>query len=87
MHSSTLPARSSAPQGDAPAGYVPELDPAHQEPDLVSVVHVVTPGQTLYRISRAYGVSVDEIQRQNRIRSPQSLKAGQTLVLSLATLN
>jgi hypothetical protein len=32
-------------------------------------------------------VTVDDIRRQNRIRSPRALQAGQTLVLSLATLN
>jgi LysM repeat protein len=51
------------------------------------VRHVVKPGDTLFAIASRYGLSVDEIRRQNHIRSPQSLKAGQTLVLSLATLN
>ena len=51
------------------------------------VRHTVKKGDTLFAIASHYGVSVDEIQRQNRIRSPKSLKAGQTLVLSLATLN
>jgi hypothetical protein len=51
------------------------------------VRHTVKKGDTLFAIASLYGVSVDEIQRQNRIRSPQSLKAGQTLVLSLAALN
>jgi hypothetical protein len=32
-------------------------------------------------------VSVDDIRRQNRIRSPHALRAGQTLVLSLAAVN
>ncbi len=51
------------------------------------VRHTVRRGDTLFAIASHYGVSVDEIRRQNRIRSPQSLKAGQTLVLSLAALN
>jgi LysM repeat protein len=44
-------------------------------------------GDTLFAIASRYGVSVDEIRRQNRIRSPNSLKAGQTLVLPLAVVN
>lgn len=64
-----------------PAAYVPELDPAHQEPDLVSVVHVVTPGQTLYRISRAYGVSVDEVMALNGIEDPRSVAIGQKVLI------
>ena len=35
------------------------------------VRHTVKTGDTLYAIASRYGVSVDEIQRQNRIRSPQ----------------
>ena len=42
---------SGAPVRPEGSGYVPPLDPSHVEPDLVSVVHVVTPGQTLYRIA------------------------------------
>jgi membrane-bound lytic murein transglycosylase D len=51
------------------------------------VRHTVKKGDTLFAIASRYGVSVGEIQRQNRIRSPQALRAGQTLVLSLAALN
>jgi len=51
------------------------------------VRHTVKAGDTLYAISTRYGVSVEEIRRQNHIRSPQALQAGQTLVLSLATVN
>lgn len=51
------------------------------------VRHIVKAGETLYAIASRYGVSVDDIRRQNRIRSPRALRAGQTLVLSLATVN
>ena len=51
------------------------------------VRHRVKAGDTLYAIASRYGVSVDAIRRQNRIRSPRTLRAGQTLVLSLATVN
>jgi membrane-bound lytic murein transglycosylase D len=51
------------------------------------VRHIVKAGDTLYAIASRYGVSIDQIRRQNRIRSPRALQAGQTLVLSLATVN
>ncbi|HVE87641.1 MAG TPA: M23 family metallopeptidase [Myxococcales bacterium] len=69
----------------APSGYVPELDPHHQEPDLISVVHVVTPGQTLYRIARAYGVAVEELMALNGIDDPRSVAIGQKLLVPGAT--
>ena len=51
------------------------------------VRHKVKPGDTLYGIASRYGLSVDEIRRQTRIRSPHTLQAGQILVLSLVTVN
>ncbi|HUH57769.1 MAG TPA: M23 family metallopeptidase [Pseudomonadales bacterium] len=43
------------------------------------VRHVVLPGQTLYRISTTYGVSVDDIARYNHIRDTSRIKAGDSL--------
>ncbi|HEY8394737.1 MAG TPA: polysaccharide deacetylase family protein [Thermaerobacter sp.] len=42
-------------------------------------VHVVRPGETLFRIARRYGLSVDELARYNRIADPTRIKAGQRL--------
>jgi lipoprotein NlpD len=39
----------------------------------------VLPGQTLYRISKTYGVSVDDIARYNHIRNTSKIKAGDSL--------
>jgi LysM repeat protein len=64
------------PSGAAAAASAPQV-----------VRHIVKAGDTLYAIASRYGVSVDQIRRQNRIRSPRALQAGQTLVLSLATVN
>lgn len=44
-------------------------------------VYVVQAGETLYRIARNNGVSVDRLMRENGIASPQSLKTGQVLVI------
>ncbi len=52
---------------------------AHHEPDLVTVKHTVESGQTLYRISKAYGLSVDELMAANGIEDPRELKVGQQL--------
>ncbi|HSB62867.1 MAG TPA: LysM peptidoglycan-binding domain-containing protein, partial [Thermoanaerobaculia bacterium] len=51
------------------------------------VRHTVKKGDTLYSLAARYGTTIDAILRENRLRSPHALKAGQTLVLSLAALN
>lgn len=57
------------------------LDEPHQEPELVLVTHHVEKGDTLYRISRAYGVSVEDLMVANRIEDPRELKVGEDLVV------
>lgn len=49
--------------------------------------HMVRPGDTLYALAARYGTTVDAILRENRLRSARSLRAGQTLTLTLAVLN
>jgi murein DD-endopeptidase MepM/ murein hydrolase activator NlpD len=44
-------------------------------------LHVVRPGENLYRISRFYGVEVDALVRANRIRDVTALAIGQRLVI------
>ncbi|MBD0382546.1 glycoside hydrolase family 18 protein [Paenibacillus sedimenti] len=46
-------------------------------------IHVVQKGQTLYRISQAYGVTVDTIAAANEIDPNQSLVIGQALVIPI----
>jgi murein DD-endopeptidase MepM/ murein hydrolase activator NlpD len=43
------------------------------------IVHVVRPGENLYRISLHYGVPVDRLIRSNRIRDVHALEVGQAL--------
>lgn len=57
------------------------LDAPHQEPELVLVTHHVEKGDTLYRIARAYGVSVEDLMVANRIEDPRELKVGEDLVV------
>ena len=60
---------------------------APQAPATRVVRHTVKKGDTLYSLAARYGTTIDAILRENRLRSPHALKAGQTLVLSLAALN
>ena len=43
-------------------------------------VHTVKPGETLYAISKMYGIDIDDIKAQNPETS-KSLKAGTTLII------
>src|SRR5512139_478006 len=42
-----------------------------------AVYHQVRPGETLYRISKAYGVSVEDIAAANSIADPTRIEVGQ----------
>ncbi|MEK6476382.1 LysM peptidoglycan-binding domain-containing protein [Catalinimonas sp. 4WD22] len=44
------------------------------------VTHTVQPGETLYAISRAYGVSVDELKQRNKLAN-ESIDFGQKLII------
>lgn len=45
-----------------------------------SMVHVVKPGETLYRISRRYGVAVDKVRKWNKLPD-DIIEVGQRLVV------
>lgn len=44
-------------------------------------MHVVEPGQTLWRIARTYGVELDELRRANGIDDPARIAEGQALTI------
>ncbi|MEA3408395.1 MAG: LysM domain-containing protein [Chloroflexota bacterium] len=44
-------------------------------------VHVVKRGETLYSIARRYGVSVEALAHANGLRTPNTIYAGQRLVI------
>jgi N-acetylmuramoyl-L-alanine amidase len=51
-----------------------------------NIVHIVAPGETLWRISKVYGVPMQEIIRANNLREVASLERGQQLIIpSIAT--
>ena len=69
-----------AHQAASAAGGV-TLRPEHEEPELVSVRHRVEKGQTLYRIARTYGLSLEELAGANGIDDPAAISVGQELVV------
>jgi lipoprotein NlpD len=57
------------------------LQAPHVEPELVSVRHKVTAGETLYRIAKTYGLSVEALMAANGIDDGSKLAVGQELVV------
>jgi murein DD-endopeptidase MepM/ murein hydrolase activator NlpD len=54
---------------------------AHPEPELEGVYHKVQRGETLWRISRAYGIPVEEVALANGIEQSQTLAEGRELFI------
>ncbi len=46
--------------------------------------HIVAGGQNLYRISKVYGVELNEIMRANNIKDPNQIEVGQRLIIPQA---
>ena len=44
--------------------------------------HTVKKGETLYRISKKYGISVEELRKLNNLSADQSVRIGQKLLVS-----
>jgi murein DD-endopeptidase MepM/ murein hydrolase activator NlpD len=64
-----------------------ELEPAplHDEFALAGVVHVVRPGETIWRIARAYGIDAADLMETNGLADPRALAAGAELFVPGAT--
>lgn len=58
----------------SPAAPVPQRDESSEQDD--GVVHIVQPGQTLWRIARAYDVSLETLARVNGIADPTRVDVG-----------
>ena len=52
---------------------------------IAGVYHIVTRGQTLWRIARAYGVDLERLAEVNDIEDPTLIKTGQRLFIPGAT--
>ncbi|WP_062148595.1 LysM peptidoglycan-binding domain-containing protein [Beggiatoa leptomitoformis] len=73
-----------APVAETPAPVVeqPSMPPVVEEPapvETVSETHTVVKGDTVYSIAKRYGRTVTEVARWNGIKSPYTIKIGQTL--------
>ena len=62
----------------------PPVTPQTPQPD-GSIVHIVQPGDTLFAVSLAYGVSVDEIRQLNNLKENARLVIGQRLLIKAAS--
>jgi len=61
------------------------LPPVYPPPIIrQDIVHVVAPGETLWRISRVYDVSIENIMRENSLRDRNELEMGQKLIIPSA---
>jgi LysM repeat protein len=74
---SELLGTASSAQPDAS----PSMTDAQVEGKGSSTVHVVKPGETLYRISRRYGVKVDTLRKWNKLPD-DIIEVGQKLIVS-----
>jgi lipoprotein NlpD len=70
-----------AMSSEQPPPVLEELREPHPEPELISVRHTVAPGETMYRIARTYGLTVEELSKANGITDPRTLAVGQELVI------
>lgn len=55
------------------------------QPQPKAVIHIVQRGQTLFRISQAYGVTVAQLVEVNRLKPSAPLQVGQRLLIPGAT--
>lgn len=49
-------------------------------------IHVVQPGDTMYRLARQYGVSMERLLQDNQLENPAHLVVGQTIVVQYPQL-
>lgn len=66
-----------APASAPPASV--KLSPEHIEPELITVHYRVKAGETLYRIAKAYGLTVEELMAANGIADARALAVGTEL--------
>ncbi|MDD5005306.1 MAG: N-acetylmuramoyl-L-alanine amidase [Candidatus Omnitrophica bacterium] len=57
---------------------IPPLDMSMPRQD---VIHIVGPGETLWRISKMYDVNIDEVIKANRLESATKITMGQELLI------
>ena len=60
---------------------VPLESVTSEENETQSLIHIVRQGETLFRIARQYGLTVNELVKANSIADPTRIYAGQELVI------
>lgn len=68
------------PVETAPVTEAPKNDPVQQDAILTEQYHTVEPKETLYGISKKYGVTVEQIQQWNKLPDA-NIKIGQQLIV------
>jgi anti-anti-sigma factor len=61
---------------------VPAPRPSVAQPPRVLKYHTVMQGETLFSISKKYGITIDEMRRLNNLKSNQTIGVGQKLIVS-----
>jgi murein DD-endopeptidase MepM/ murein hydrolase activator NlpD len=67
------------------AGCASQTTISKPKPRPGGIYHVVTPGETLFRIGKAYGVTYQELARVNGIKDPAQIRVGQRIFIPGAT--
>jgi LysM repeat protein len=74
------PTEPSAPKAETPTPKT-GATPASGEKGVKAKVHVVQKGETIYGISRKYGIPADQLLKLNKLGPKDTIKPGQQLVL------
>jgi len=61
------------------------VEPQGVRSERKGVYHTVKPGETLWRICKAYGVDMNKVMSLNRIEDPSNIKVGQRIFIPGAT--
>ena len=49
-------------------------------------IHVVQPGDTMYRLAQQYGIPMERLLQDNQLENPSQLVVGQTIVVQYPEL-
>lgn len=75
------PARRTTP------AYIPPCMPARAVPSDWKPKYIVQNGDSLWLISKKYGISVDALMRENNISNPSRIFAGQKIYIPVCAIN
>ena len=60
------------------------INPVPENNSKSGIWHTVKKGETLYRLSKKYAVSINDIQTMNNITNPTAIKAGQRILIPIS---